>query len=55
MFNNLQAEQARRHMINQQAADKLGLPQTSYESKKKTGRFIVRNPHRATAFTFLIK
>lgn len=42
MYNNLNAEQARAHMTNQQVAEKLGLSRVSYESKKKSGRFIAR-------------
>ncbi len=42
MFNNLQAEQARRHMTNQQVADEIGISRTTYESKKRTGCFTVR-------------
>lgn len=42
MYRNLQAEQARNHMANQQVADKLGLSRTSYENKKKSGRFVVK-------------
>lgn len=39
MFNNLQAEQARRNMTNQQVADEIGMSRTTYECKKRTGRF----------------
>lgn len=41
MFRNLQAEQARKDMTNQQVADYLGLSRVSYENKKKTGKFVV--------------
>lgn len=41
MFNNLEAEQARKHMTNQQIADYLTISRTSYENKKKTGKFYV--------------
>lgn len=41
MFRNLQAEQARKGMTNQQVADYLGISRTSYENKKKTGKFYV--------------
>ena len=41
MFRNLEAEQARFGMTNQQVADKLKMSRTSYEPKKKTGKFIV--------------
>lgn len=39
MFRNLEAEQARYGLTNQQIADKLGVSRVSYESKKKTGKF----------------
>ena len=42
MYNNLNAEQARAHMTNQQVADYLGMSRVSYESKKKSGRFIAK-------------
>jgi len=41
VFANLQAEQARAMMTNQQVAEKLNLSRVSYESKKKSGRFTV--------------
>lgn len=41
MFKNLHAEQARKGMTNQQMADILGISRVSYESKKKSGKFIV--------------
>ena len=41
MFRNLRAEQARRDLTNQQVADYLGISRVSYESKLKTGKFIV--------------
>lgn len=41
MFNNLEAEQARKQMTNQQVADYLGMSRVSYESKKKSGKFYV--------------
>lgn len=41
MFCNLQAEQARKNMTNQQVADFLGMSRVSYEKKKQTGKFIV--------------
>lgn len=41
IFANLQAEQARALMTNQQVAEKVGLSRVSYESKKKSGRFTV--------------
>ena len=41
MFPNLNAEQARNNMTNQQVADKLGICRHSYESKKKSGKFVV--------------
>ena len=40
-FPNLNAEQARKGLTNQKVADKLGLSRTSYEIKKKSGRFVV--------------
>lgn len=41
MYPNLNAEQARHNMTNQQVADKLGICRKSYESKKKNGKFVV--------------
>lgn len=41
MYKNLQAEQARKNMTNQQVADYLNISRVSYENKKKTGKFIV--------------
>ena len=41
MFKNLNAEQARKGLTNQQIADLLGISRVSYENKKKTGKFIV--------------
>lgn len=41
MFPNLQAEQKRRNLTNQQVADKIGMSRVTYESKKKSGRFSV--------------
>lgn len=41
MFKNLDAEQARNNMTNQQVADYLGISRPSYERKKKTGKFYV--------------
>ena len=40
MFRNLQAEQARKGMTNQQVADYLGISRTSYENKKKQESFM---------------
>lgn len=40
MFPNLQAEQARKKMTNQQVANYLGISRRSYEQKKQSGRFI---------------
>lgn len=39
MFRNLNAEQARFDMTNQQMADFLGLTRRTYETKKSTGTF----------------
>lgn len=39
MFRNLEAEQARKGLTNQQVADKIGMSRSSYEHKKKTGKF----------------
>ena len=39
MFRNLEAEQARFSYTNQEMAGKFGLSRTSYENKKKTGKF----------------
>lgn len=41
MFRNLEAEQARKGMTNQQVADYLEISRPSYENKKKTGKFYV--------------
>lgn len=41
MFPNLDAEQARRKMTNQNTADLMGISRPSYENKKKTGKFYV--------------
>ena len=41
MFPNLQAEQKRMNMTNQQVADKIGMSRVTYESKKKSGSFYV--------------
>lgn len=41
MFRNLEAEQARFGMTNQQVADKLGISRSSYEKKKKNGKFYI--------------
>lgn len=39
MYRNLEAEQARSHLSNQQVADILGISRVTYEKKKKTGKF----------------
>ena len=39
MFRNLDAEQARFSMTNQQVANKIGISRVSYENKKRTGKF----------------
>lgn len=39
MFKNLNAEQARLSLTNQNVADKIGISRVSYENKKKTGKF----------------
>lgn len=39
MFNNLDAEQARNKLSNQEVAEYLGISRQSYESKKKNGNF----------------
>lgn len=41
MFPNLQAEQKRLNLTNQQVADIIGMSRVTYESKKKSGRFTV--------------
>ncbi len=46
MFRNLQAEQARQGMTNQQVADSIGINRVTYENKKKTGRFTVRECYK---------
>lgn len=42
MYRNLNAEQARKGMTNQEVSERLGISRTSYEKKKKTGKFVVR-------------
>ena len=42
MYDNLEAEQARKRLTNQQMADLLSMSRTSYEKKKKTGKFVVK-------------
>lgn len=39
MFRNLEAEQARANLTNEQTAKLLGISRKSYEIKKKTGNF----------------
>ncbi len=39
MFNNLDAEQARRKLTNQAVADYLNITRQAYEVKKKKGSF----------------
>ncbi len=41
MFPNLQAEQARAGLTNQQVADYMGINRRTYEQKKQSGRFVV--------------
>lgn len=41
MFPNLDAEQARKGLTNQQVAEKIGLSRVSYERKKHTGKFYI--------------
>ena len=40
-YKNLEAEQARSGLTNEQAAQKIGISRVSYEKKKKTGKFTV--------------
>lgn len=42
MFKNLNAEQARFGKTNQTMADIIGISRVSYEHKKRTGEFTVR-------------
>ncbi len=42
MFKNLNAEQARKDMSNTDVAEILGISRISYESKKKTGKFTLK-------------
>ena len=42
LFRNLEAEQARFGLTNQNVADKLGISRVSYESKKKSGKFTTK-------------
>ena len=46
MFPNLQAEQARNNMTNQQVADYLHINRNTYEQKKRSGRFVVAECNR---------
>lgn len=46
MFRNLEAEQARYGLTNQQVSEKLGISRVSYENKKKTGKFIISEAKR---------
>lgn len=39
MFRNLDAEQARHNLTNNDVAERLGISRVSYESKKKSGKF----------------
>lgn len=39
MFRNLEAEQARIGLTNQDVANKLCISRVSYENKKKSGKF----------------
>lgn len=39
MFRNLEAEQTRKNMTNQEVAEVLGISRVSYERKKKNGKF----------------
>lgn len=39
MFRNLDAEQARFSLTNQNVADRLNISRVSYENKKKSGKF----------------
>lgn len=40
-FPNLEAEQARKNLTNQQVAKMLGISRPTYENKKKKGTFLV--------------
>lgn len=42
MFRNLDAEQARFSLTNQNVADRLNISRVSYENKKKSGKFTTR-------------
>ena len=39
VFRNLEAEQARKGLTNQNVADTLGISRVSHENKKKSGKF----------------
>ena len=39
MFRNLEAEQARMGLTDQEVANKLGISRVSYGNKKKSGKF----------------
>ena len=41
MFKNLQAEQARLNLTNNEVAERLGISRVSYENKKKSVKFYV--------------
>lgn len=49
MFKNLEAEQARIGMTNKQVAEYLGISRVSYENKKKTGKFYIKEISRLCA------
>ena len=51
-YPNLQAEQARAYMTNQDVADVLKITRVTYETKKKSGRFWV---HEAKQLCNLFK
>lgn len=54
MFRNLDAEQGRQHMTNQQVADYLKISRPTYEGKKKSGKFYVNEMSKLCLFWMYI-
>lgn len=50
MFRNLEAEQARKGMTNQETASVLNLSRVSYENKKKSGKFTATEAKKLCEF-----
>lgn len=54
MFRNLEAEQARKGLTDQEVANKLGISRVSYGNKKKSGKFGSRNFVVDATFLYLV-